>query len=177
MSSGGVTGIFLGSAALDIYLHDTYFVVAHFHYTLFPAVLFGGFAGLSYWFPKMFGRMYHKKPAIISWGMIFVGFNVLYFPMYVLGWQGMPRRYYDYLPEYSFGHLISTIGSWILISGVLVMFINLLRSLFTGPKAPDNPWDGTTLEWQTSSPPPQLNFDYKPSVDHGPYEYERLPQK
>jgi cytochrome c oxidase subunit 1 len=102
---------------------------------------------------------------------MFIGFNILYFPMFILGWQGMPRRYYDYLPNYHMGHLISTIGSWILVTGVLLMFFNFFRSLSRGEKSGDNPWNGATLEWQTTSPPPTENFESMPEVTKGPYTY------
>jgi cytochrome c oxidase subunit 1 len=132
------------------------------------------FGALHHWFPKITGRMYHKKPAIVAWLFVTIGFNLLYFPMLILGWQGMPRRYYDYLPEYQGLHVVSTVGSWILVSGVLILFTNLLRSLRTGDKAPDNPWGGTTLEWTIPSPPPVTNFEKIPHIDHGPYDFERV---
>jgi len=145
--------------------------VGHFHYVIFGGMGMAFFAALHYWYPKMFGRMYNKKLARVAWAHILVGFNVLYIPFLVLGWQGMPRRYYDYLPQYHTPHLISTIGSWILIGGILMMLYNLVRSLKTGEAAPDNPWGGTTLEWTVSSPPPVENFAEIPKVEHGPYEY------
>jgi cytochrome c oxidase subunit 1 len=170
-SIGGLTGLFQGALAVNLHLHDTYWVVGHFHYIIFGGMGFGFFAALHYWFPKMFGRMYQKKWVYVAWFFLFIGFNILYFPMLILGWEGMPRRYYDYLPQFHTLHLISTIGSWILIAGLVLMFVNLFLSLFRGEKAGENPWGGATLEWQTSSPPPTENFGKIPVVERGPYEY------
>jgi cytochrome c oxidase subunit 1 len=171
-SIGGLTGLILGSAGTDIHVHDTYFVVGHFHYTIFGGTGFGFFGALHYWFPKIYGRMYDKKLAKIAWGILFIGFNILYFPMLVIGMMGMPRRYYDYLPEYHIGHLISTIGSWILFIGLVLMFYNLIKSIRYGEKVGKNPWGAATLEWTTTSPPPTLNFVGKVKLTRGPYEYK-----
>ncbi|MBM4350293.1 MAG: cytochrome c oxidase subunit I [Deltaproteobacteria bacterium] len=172
-SVGGLTGLFQGALATNIHLHDTYWVVGHFHYVIFGGTGFAIFGALYYWFPKMFGRMYHKKAPYFAWGLLFVGFNMLYFPMLILGWQGMPRRYYDYLPQFHFLQLVSTIGSWILIGGLILMFANLVYSLFRGEKADENPWGGATLEWQIPSPPPKENFLKIPRIERGPYEYRK----
>ncbi len=168
---GGLTGLFQGALATDVHLHDTYWVVGHFHYVIFGGTGFAIFGALHYWFPKMFGRMYHRKIPYIAWGLLFVGFNTLYFPMLLLGWQGMPRRYFDYLPQFHSLQFLSTIGSWILIGGLILMFGNLVHCLFKGEKAESNPWGGATLEWQIPSPPPRENFDEIPLVSKGPYEY------
>jgi cytochrome c oxidase subunit 1 len=146
-------------------------VVAHFHYVMFGGTGFALFGALHYWFPKMFGRMYNEKVATIAWALMFVGFNVLYFTMLLMGWLGMPRRYYDYLPQYQSWHVVATVGSWILIAGVLLMLGNLLVALKRGEKAPDNPWGGVTPEWSTSSPPPVENFEKTPTFTGGPYDF------
>ncbi|MEJ2720613.1 MAG: cytochrome c oxidase subunit I [bacterium] len=170
-SVGGLTGMMIGTLSFDVHVHDTYFIVGHFHYTMFGGMGMAFFAALHYWFPKMFGRMYNKTVSKVAWALVFVGFNTLYFPMFILGWEGMPRRYYDYLPQYHGWHVVSTVGSWILISGILTMLVNLLRALRSGERAPANPWGGTTLEWTVPSPPPVENFEEIPYVDRGPYDY------
>lgn len=170
-SIGGLTGLVLGSLATNVHVHDTYFVVAHFHYVMFGGTAMILFAAMHYWFPKMFGKMYKEKTAKTALGLIFVGFNILYFTMFILGYQGMPRRYWDYLPEYTALHHISTLGSWILVAGLLLMFYNLLMGLLKGEKAPMNPWGGTTLEWTVPSPPPLENFETIPTITHEPYHH------
>ena len=171
-SIGGLTGLIQGALAVNMHLHDTYWVVGHFHYIIFGGMGFGFLAAIHYWFPKMFGKMYNWKRAAWGWLILFIGFNVLYFPMLILGWEGMPRRYYDYPPQFHTLHLISTIGSWILIAGLILIFYNLFQALRKGPRAEDNPWGGATLEWQIPSPPPTENFEKIPIVERGPYEFQ-----
>lgn len=171
-SIGGLTGLINGALSTDIYLHDTYFIVGHFHYVMFGGTGFALFAGLLYWLPKITGRMYKKKPIYFSWFFLFIGFNMLYFSMLVLGWKGMPRRYYDYLPQFESLNVLSTVGSWFLAVGLILFFGTLIRSIKRGEPAGPNPWGGTTLEWQTPSPPPHENFLKPPVVDKPAYHYE-----
>jgi len=173
-SIGGLTGLVLGSAGTDIHVHDTYFVVGHFHYTIFGGTVFGMFGGLHYWFPKIYGKMYNKRVATTAWGILFIGFNMLYFPMLIMGIMGMPRRYFDYLPEYQLWHVISTVGSWIVAVGLILMFYNLYRGIKDGEPVGKNPWNAATLEWTTLSPPPKLNFIEEPELTRGPYDYKGI---
>ncbi len=168
---GGFTGLVVGALAADIHVHDTYFVVAHFHYTMFGGVGFAFFAAVHYWFPKIWGRMYNEKKANIAFVIFFFGFNLLYFPLFIVGIQGMPRRYYDYLEEFTFLNQLSTVGSWVLFIGLMMAIINLVKSAKRGDIAPKNPWGGSTLEWTTASPPTVYNFPTPPVVDQSPYEY------
>ncbi len=171
-SIGGLTGLMQGALSINIHIHDTSFIVGHFHYVMFGGTGFGIFAALHYWLPKMYGRMYNEKRAKVGFWVLITGFNLLYFPMLVMGWLGMPRRYYDYLPEFHVYHFISTIGSWILITGLLIMAVNLILGVRRGAKATDNPWGGETLEWRIQTPPTHENFHEIPVITGGPYEYK-----
>jgi cytochrome c oxidase subunit 1 len=173
---GGLTGIFVGSAPVDIYFHDTYFVVAHFHYTLFSAVFFGGFAGLYFWFPKMFGRMMNETLGKIHFVLTFILFNTTFFPMFFLGVGGMMRRIANPM-QYEFLQPLQPINVFITGSAILLLIsqgifaINFFWSLFRGRIAEPNPWRANTLEWSTPSPPPHENFHKIPTVYWDPYEY------
>ncbi len=172
-SIGGFTGLMQGALSVNMHIHDTSFIVAHFHYVMFGGTGFGIFAAMHYWWPKMFGRKYKIKTAKTAFWFLFIGFNLLYFPMFIMGWLGMPRRYYDYLPEYTPYHRLSTIGSWILITGLIIMFSNLYSALRRGEKTTEpNVWGGETLEWKSATPPPLENFDVLPEVSEAPYEYK-----
>jgi cytochrome c oxidase subunit 1 len=175
---GGVTGIFLGASGADIYLHDTYFVLAHFHYTFFPIAIIGTFAGLTFWFPKMFGRMMNDTLGKIHfWGTI-IPFNCIFIPLFVLGAAGENRRVYDFTnypdlarPELRHLDQFATVALLIMLSFQVVFFYNLITSLLRGPKAEKNPWKSNTLEWTADSPPPHGNWPVLPTVHRGPYEY------
>jgi cytochrome c oxidase subunit 1 len=168
---GGLTGIFLGTISVDVHLHDTYFVVAHFHYVMMGGTVMAFIAGLHYWWPKMFGRMYSEKWARLAALLVFVGFNMTFLAQFVMGSRGMPRRYYNYLDQFQPLHVFSTVGSWILGLGLFIVLGYLLASLRKPYDAPPNPWGGKTLEWTTSSPPITHNFETTPVLTHGPYDY------
>ncbi|PWN07340.1 cytochrome c oxidase subunit I [Rhodohalobacter mucosus] len=170
---GGFTGIMLGSLAVDIHLHDTYYVVAHFHYVMMGGMVMAFLAGLHYWWPKMFGKMYNETIAKITAGIIFVGFNMTFLPQFVMGSQGMPRRYFNYIDQFQGFHVTSTIGSYIIGLGFTIMFFYLLHSLLKGRRASSNPWGSRAMEWQVSSPPPLHNFEHTPVVINGPYDYHK----
>ena len=171
-SIGGLTGVFLGALSTDIHLHDTYFVVAHFHYVMMGGTVMAFMAGLYYWWPKMTGRMYPERISQVASVLVFIGFNVTFLTQFVVGSKGMPRRYHDYLEQFQPLNQMSTFGSWILGFGILLAFAALLWSLRNGAKAPANPWGAAGIEWKTSSPPPLENFEEIPEITHGPYDYQ-----
>ncbi len=171
---GGLTGLVNGALAADIHLHDTYFVVGHFHYVMFGGTGYAFFAAMHYWFPKITGRVYSQSAAKTAFWVQFVGFNMLYFPMLILGMMGMPRRYYSYLPEFEFWNQVSTLGSWVMVAGLLAMFGILARAWNHGERVGRNPWGGLTLEWTVESPPTLFNFAKIPVVSHGPYDYDKI---
>jgi cytochrome c oxidase subunit 1 len=168
---GGLSGIFLGAVPIDIHTSDTYFVVAHIHYVLLGGSLFTIFAGIYYWFPKMTGRMYDERLGKLHFWMTFLGFNATFFPMHIIGVQGMPRRVADYLDKFADWNLVISIFSFGLGASFMIFVYNMVVSWARGPRAPANPWRGLTLEWQVSSPPPIFNFDEIPQVVGNPYEY------
>jgi cytochrome c oxidase subunit 1/cytochrome c oxidase subunit I+III len=163
---GGVTGVMFGVVSFDQQVTDSYFVVAHFHYVLFGGAILPMLAGLYYWWPKLTGRMPSNRAGYISFATVFLGFNVTFFPMHIVGLLGMPRRIYTYRSGLGWDtyNLISTIGSYILAAGLLWTLVSFIYSLFRGPLAPDDPWEGNTLEWATGSPPKPYNFPVIPTV-------------
>ncbi|TVQ30669.1 MAG: cytochrome c oxidase subunit I [Phycisphaeraceae bacterium] len=171
-SIGGLTGIFLGSLPTDLHLHDTYFIVAHFHYVMMGGTAIAFMGGLHHWWPKMFGKMYSERWALVGFALVFIGFNVTFFSQFLMGADGMPRRYATYVDEFMPFHRASTIGSWILALGFFVHLFVFVHSLIAGRKAPPNPWGGLTLEWTTDSPPIEHNFHHEPLVQHGPYDFD-----
>jgi cytochrome c oxidase subunit 1 len=168
-SIGGLTGLHLGTLATDVHLHDTYFVVAHFHYVMMGSAILAMIGGLHHWWPKITGRMYPERLGQIAAVMVFIGFNATFFPQFIMGNLGMPRRYHDYsgmihTAEYQICHAASTIGSFIMAAGFFLTAGYLAWSLFHGRRAPANPWGGRSLEWQCASPPPVENFKEPPTV-------------
>jgi cytochrome c oxidase subunit 1 len=172
-SIGGLTGLHLGTLATDIHLHDTYFVVAHFHYVMMGSALIAMIGGMHHWWPKMTGRMYSETAGRVAWALVFVGFNMTFFTQFMLGSKGMPRRYHDYAGEgwsqattdlFETYHVISSIGSYIMAVGFFLTAGYLIQSMFRGRRAPTNPWGGRSLEWQCASPPPHDNFAETPTV-------------
>jgi cytochrome c oxidase subunit 1 len=168
---GGLTGLFLSTLATDVHLHDTYFVVAHFHYIMVGGALMGYLGGIHFWWPKISGRLYPEGWARFSALVIFIGFNLTFFPQFILGYLGMPRRYHAYPDEFQVLNVMSTAGASILAVGYVIPLIYLIWSLRYGPAAGPNPWEAKGLEWQTASPPPTENFPVTPVVNEEAYEY------
>jgi len=170
---GGLTGLFLGALSVDLHLHDTYFVVAHFHYVMMGSTIIAFIGGIHMWWPKIFGKMYNEAGAQLGFWLVFIGFNVTFFPQFIMGVHGMPRRYASYVDEFIIYHQISTIGSWILGAGFLVHLGVFIHSLAAGKKAPPNPWGGLSFEWtDAASPPVTHNFTHEPVCTHGPYDFD-----
>jgi cytochrome c oxidase subunit I len=171
---GGLTGLFLGSLATDVPLHDTYFVVAHFHFVMVGAVMIAFLAGVHYWWPKMTGRMYDERLGAISAVLVFLGFNVTFIPQFLSGLNGMPRRYATYAIEFQLQHRVSTVGAFLLTVGLVIALAGLLASLRpNGRRAPKNPWGAASLEWSAASPPLTHNFEVPPR-GRSPYDYRGL---
>ncbi len=173
---GGLTGLFLAAMGVDVHVTDTYFIVAHFHYIMVGGMVMAYIGGLHYWWPKMTGRMYPEGWAKLSALIIFLGFNLTFFPQFVLGYLGMPRRYHAYPPEFQVLNVMSSAGASILAVGYVLPMIYFIWSLRYGARAGSNPWGATGLEWQTTSPPPTHNFHETPVVTREAYDYESQPE-
>jgi cytochrome c oxidase subunit 1 len=174
---GGMTGIAVATVSLDVHWHDTYFVVAHFHFIMVAAVVTGYLAAVHYWLPKMFGRMYHEGWGITAAAFIIFGFNATFIPQFLLGNAGAPRRYYIYDDVYWMLNVASTAGATLQALGFIIIFINLAYALRNGAVAGDNPWGASGLEWRTTSPPPKDNFAEPPIVDEDAYTYQKKGEK
>jgi len=174
---GGLTGLFLAALGLDVHVHDTYFVIAHFHYVMVGGAVLGYLGGIHYWWPKITGKLYPESWGRLAAIIVFIGFNLTFFPQFILGYLGMPRRYWDYshMPEWQGLNVLSTAGASILAIGYLLPMVYLFWSLRYGKPAGDNPWMATGLEWRTASPPPTFNFDETPEVTWEAYEYDKMP--
>jgi len=174
---GGLTGTMLATLGIDIHVHDTYFIVAHFHYIMVGGAIMAYMGGLHYWWPKMTGRMYPKFWSLISAGLVFFGFNLTFFPQFILGYMGMPRRYHAYPEEFQALNVLSSAGASILGLGYLIPIIYFVWSMRYGERATANPWGATGLEWQIPSPPPTFNFDETPVITREAYDYAGIEEK
>jgi cytochrome c oxidase subunit 1 len=168
---GGMTGLFLAALGMDVHVHDTYFIIAHFHYIMVGGTVMAYLGGIHYWWPKITGRMYPEFWGKLAAMIVFIGFNTTFFPQFILGYLGMPRRYHAYAPEFQVLNVFSTAGSTILGVGYLLPLIYLIWSLRYGRIAGPNPWRSTGLEWMTTSPPPKHNFEETPVVTWEAYDY------
>jgi cytochrome c oxidase subunit 1 len=173
-----VTGLFLGASGADIYFHDTYFVIAHFHYTFVPIAIIGFFAGITYWFPKMFGKLLNEFWGKVHFWITIISFNCIFIPLFMLGAAGQHRRIYDFsnFPELATPTLqnlriLATVSLLVMLSAQAIFLVNFVASLIRGKKAGKNPWNANTLEWTAPSPPPHGNFSEMPTCYRGPYEY------
>ncbi|HWB81823.1 MAG TPA: cytochrome c oxidase subunit I [Nannocystaceae bacterium] len=171
---GGLTGIFLGALSVDVHLHDTYFVVAHFHYVMMGGTIIAFIGGLHHWWPKLTGKMYNEAMGRVGCLIVFIGFNMTFFNQFIIGQQGMPRRYATYVPQFQLQHVLSTIGAYMIGTGLLFTLFYLLRSLKTGAQAPADPWGAASLEWTIQSPPIEHNFHGQPRVDGSPYDFKEI---
>jgi cytochrome c oxidase subunit I len=172
---GGLTGLFLAALGVDVHVTDTYFVIAHFHYIMVGGAIMGYLAGMHFWWPKISGRLYPESWGRLAALIVFIGFNLTFFPQFVLGYVGMPRRYWQYSPEFQVLNVLSTAGSTVLAVGYLLPMVYFLWSMRYGKLADDNPWNATGLEWRTASPPPTYNFEETPVVTWEAYDYENMP--